>query len=187
MASLSGAVRGGPPTRYSAPESVTRALPGPSVVCTCAHRGEHLAWSALQSVFLRTMRTQNLEWLEGFSLDRSCQLCQARGGSLWHRCYKCPASEEFRRGYCLDFDLDKRLKRMPLSGVQGMLWTRLMLAHPSFGQDVPKPIRHEHVVWEVHPENGELDTRGFGDGSLRHGRMKQLACGSWGLAVLSED
>ena len=53
-------------------------------------------------------------------------------------------------------------------------------AGPSYGQSVPKPIRHEHVVWEVHPENGEPDTRGFGDGSLRHGRVK-------GLVVLSEE
>ena len=50
-----------------------------------------------------------------------------------------------------------------------------------------KPIRHEHVVWELHPQNGELDTRGFGDGSLKHGRMKRLARGGWGLAVLNVD
>ena len=76
---------------------------------------------------------------------------------------------------------------MPLSGVAGMLWTRLMLADPSFGQAVPRPIRHEHVVWEVHPVSGELDVRGLGDGSLRHGRTKQLARGSWVLALLNED
>ena len=69
--------------------------------------GEHLARGALQSVFLGTMRTQNLEWLERFSLDRSCQLCQASEGSLWHRCDKCPASAEFSRGCCQDFNLDK--------------------------------------------------------------------------------
>ena len=56
-----------------------------------------------------------------------------------------------------------------------------MLANSSYGQDVPKPIRHQH------PESGELDRRGFVDGSLRHGRMKRLARGGWGLAVLSED
>ena len=64
-----------------------------------------------------------------------CQLCQAPVGSLWHRGYLCPASAEFRRGYCQDFDLDEWLDRMPLSRVAGMLWTRLTL----------------HVVWEVHP------------------------------------
>ena len=67
--------------------------------------GEHLARGALQSVFLGTMRTQNL--LERLSLDRSCQLCQAHVGSLWHRCYKCRASTELRRGQCQDFDLKR--------------------------------------------------------------------------------
>ena len=133
------------------------------------------------------MRTQNLEWLERFALDRSFQLCQAPVGSLWHRCCKCPASAEFRHGYCQDFNLDKGLHRMPLSGVAGVLWTRLMPADPPYGQDVPKPIRHEHVVvWELHSESGELDTRGFGDGSLRHGRMKRLVRGGWRLAVMDE-
>ena len=84
-------------------------------------------------------------------------------------------------------EFDKCLDRMPLSGVAGPLWTRLRLADLSYGQDAPKPIKHEHVVWEVHPENGELDTRGFGDGSLRHGRMKRLAREGWGLVVLSEE
>ena len=41
---------------------------------------------ALQSVFMGTMRTQNLEWLECFSL------AQIHVGSLWHRCF---VSEEF--------------------------------------------------------------------------------------------
>ena len=36
-------------------------------------------------------------------MDRSWQLCQAPVGSLWHRCYKCPASAELRRGFCQDF------------------------------------------------------------------------------------
>ena len=62
-----------------------------------------------------------------------------------------------------------------------------MLADPSFGQDVPQPIGHEHVVWDVHPASGELDTQGFGDGPLWYGRMKRLARGALGLAVLSED
>ena len=62
-----------------------------------------------------------------------------------------------------------------------------MLADPSYGQDVPKLIGHERVVWEVHPVSCELDTRGFGDGSLRHGRAKLLGRGSWGLAVMSEE
>ena len=35
--------------------------------------------------------------------------------------------------------------------------------------------------------SGELDTRGIGDGSLRHGRVKRLARGSWGLAVLKVE
>ena len=46
--------------------------------------GERLA----QGVFLGTMRTQNLEWLERFSMDRSCQLSLTPVGSLWHRCHK---------------------------------------------------------------------------------------------------
>ena len=29
---------------------------------------------------------QNLEWLERFSRDRGCKLCQAAVGSLWYRC-----------------------------------------------------------------------------------------------------
>ena len=62
-----------------------------------------------------------------------------------------------------------------------------MLVDPSYGQNVPKPMRHEHVVWELHKENGELDTMGLGDGSLKHGRIKRLARGGWGLAVLNED
>ena len=49
---------------------------------------------------------------------------------------------------------------------------------PSYGQDVPKPIRHEHVVWGVHPVSGELHTRGFGDGSLARARE---ATGTWGI------
>ena len=52
---------------------------------------------------------------------------------------------------------------------------------------VPKPIRHEHVVWEVHPASGELDTRSFGDGSLRQGRTKRLERGGWGPVVLNEE
>ena len=67
---------------------------------------------------------------------------------------------------------------MPLTGVAGMLWTRLMLADPSYGQDVRKPTRQDHAVWEVQPE---LDTRGFGDGSLRHWRMKRP--GTWELGT----
>ena len=59
-----------------------------------------------------------------------------------------------------------------------------MLADPSYGQDVRKPPRQDDAVWEVQPE---LDTRGFGDGSPRHGRMKLLARGSGGLAVLNEE
>ena len=39
--------------------------------------GEQLARGALQSVVMGMMRTQNLEWLERFSVDRSCQFCQA--------------------------------------------------------------------------------------------------------------
>ena len=35
-----------------------------------------------------------------------------------------------------------------------MLWTRLMLATTSFGQDLPRPIGHELVVWEVHSASG---------------------------------
>ena len=62
-----------------------------------------------------------------------------------------------------------------------------MLADPSFGQDVSKPIGNEHLVWDLHPASGELDTQGVGDGSLRNGRMKALARGGWGLAVLNED
>ena len=92
--------------------------------------GEHFARGALRSVFLGTMYTQNLEWLERFSLDCSCQLCQAPAGSLWHRCYKCPASAEFRRGYCQDFNLDKWLDRIPLSGVAGMLWNTTHAGEP---------------------------------------------------------
>ena len=56
----------------------------------------------------------------------------------------------------------------------------LRTAHPggpSYGQDVPKPIKHEHVVWEVHPEDGELDTRGFGDGS--QARDWHVGSGDW--------
>ena len=126
------------------------------------HIGRTLARSALQS-------------LPGHDPDRRCQICQASVGSVWHRCYKCTTSAELRRGYFLD------------KWSSSMIWTRLMLADPSYGQDVPKPIRHEHVVWEVHPVGGELDARGFGDGSLRHGRMKRLARGGWGAAVLTGD
>ena len=56
-----------------------------------------------------------------------------------------------------------------------------------FGQDVLQPNRHEHVVWDLHLPSGELDTQGFGDGSLSWARMKRLARGEWGGAVLSED
>ena len=68
-----------------------------------------------------------------------------------------------------------------------MLWTRLVLADPSSGQDIPEPIVHEQVVRDLHPVGGGLDTQGFGDGSLRYGRMNRLARVGWGLAVLSED
>ena len=93
-----------------------------------------------------------------------------------------PCGTDVRRDYCQDFNLDTWLDRMPLPQVAGMLWTRLMLTDPSHGHHVPKPTRHDHVVWELHLENGELDTRGFGDGSLSHGRMKRLT-----LAVLNKD
>ena len=69
---------------------------------TCARR-ENTRHGARGSLF-STMRTQNLEWLGRFSLDRSCQLCLALVGSLCHRCYKCPTSAEFTRGYCHYFD-----------------------------------------------------------------------------------
>ena len=39
----------------------------------------------------------------------------------------------------------------------------------------------------MHPASGELDTRRFEGGSLRNGRMKRLARGGWGLAVLNEE
>ena len=119
--------------------------------------GEHLARGALQIMFMGTMRRT-------FSLHRSFQLCQALVGSLWHRCHKCAASEEFTRGYCHDFHFEKWLNHMPLSGVAGMLWTRLMQADTSFGQD-----------------------SGFGDGFLRCRSMKLLARGGWGLTVPSGD
>ena len=93
----------------------------------CTRRGEHLARSALQSVFMTSMRTQNLEWLERVSLDRRGRPYQAPVGTLWHRCYKCPASDEFRRGYCQVYDLGKWPNRMPASEAVGALWTRLML------------------------------------------------------------
>ena len=127
---------------------------------SCAHRGT-LGTARVAVCFL--------------GHDAHGQLGMVGVGSLWHRCYQCPASAEFRRGFCQDFDLGSWLDRMPLSEMAGMLWTRLMLADPSYRQDAPKP-------WEVHPENGELDNRGFGDGSLKHGRVKRLARWSWGLA-----
>ena len=108
-----------------------------------------LARSAPQSVFMGTMRAQNLEWLERFSLDRSVQLQLLQVPCLT------------RRGYCQDLDFETWLNRIPLSGVAGMLWTRLILSGPSFVQDVPKPIGHDHVVLDLLPVSGELDTQGL--------------------------
>ena len=56
---------------------------------------QHLRTSARARVGLCcwAMRTQNLERLERFSLDRSCQLCQASVGSLWHRVTSAPHLE----------------------------------------------------------------------------------------------
>ena len=57
---------------------------------------------------------------------------------------ECPASAEFMRGYRQGLRPGQMARPLPLSGVASMLWTRLMLADPSNGQDVPKPIRHGH-------------------------------------------
>ena len=89
--------------------------------------GEHLARGALQSVFLGTMRTQNLEWLERIS-------------RLWARCgtdvASAPHLQNSDAAHCQNFDLDTWLDRMPLSGVAGIFWTRLMLrpGHPQAHQ-----------------------------------------------------
>ena len=59
---------------------------GPLV--TAPLKRAHWARGALQSVFMGTMRTQNLDWLERFSLARCYQFCQAPVGSLFGRCHK---------------------------------------------------------------------------------------------------
>ena len=38
-------------------------------------------------------------------------------------------------------------------------------------------------MWELMPTDGHLAQKGFGDGSLFHGRHKRLARGGWGLVV----
>ena len=129
--------------------------------------GEHLARRALQSVFLGTMRTQNLEWLERFSLDRSCQLRQAPVGSLWHRCYKCPASAKLKRGCCHDFDLDIWLNRMPV-GVAGTLCWRT----------------HDPVRTFPSPSGTSTPSGRCIQATAPSGTG---ACGSWGLGVLNEE
>ena len=91
--------------------------------------GEHLARGPSWARCARKTWGERNGFSSGFSLDRSCQLRQALvGARCGTDCYKCPASADFRRGYCQDFDLDKWLNRVLLSGVPGMLWTRLMLA-----------------------------------------------------------
>ena len=129
-------------------------------------------------------RTRRWPWLsDGLSLLHSSSPCStcAHRENTWHgaRCnlianasfvkllWACcgtdstsaPHLQSSDANFFQDLNLDTWLDRMPLSGVAGAC----------SGQDVTKPIRHEHVVWELRPENGELDTRGFGDGSPETG------------------
>ena len=122
--------------------AVTNSSTGPPFAAPLKLALQHFARNALQSVFMGTMCTQNLEPMLPALSSTS---------ALWHRRFLCAAS---RRGYCQDFDLEKWLNRMPVSGVAGMLRTRITLADSSLGQDVLQPIGHEHVVWDVHPASG---------------------------------
>jgi hypothetical protein len=65
------------------------------------------------------------------------------------------------------------------------MWTRLLLADPSWG--APRPRLDEAIVWVRRPADGTLAQSGFGDGSLFNGRHKRLARGGWGLAVYDND
>ena len=152
----------------------------------CSTCGEN-TWHERVAVCFSWARCARKTWnfWSGFHWIAAASFFEALVGSLWHRCYKCPASAEFRRGDCQDFDLDKLAR--PHAAVGRGRYAPTHAGGPLVRPDVPKPIRHEHVVWEVHPESDELDTRVFGDGSLRHGRMKRLARRGWGLVVLSEE
>ena len=66
-----------------------------------------------------------------------------------------------------------------------MPWTQIMLGDPSFGEDVPQLMGHEHVVQDLRSAGGALDIQEFGDGPHRYGRMKSLARAGWGM--LNED
>ena len=99
--------------------------------------GENLARGALQSVFMGTMCTQNLEWIERFSLDRSCQLCSVT-----------PLRSS---------DEDTVKTSISRNGSTSCR-CRGQLADLSFGQDVPQPIGHEHVG-DAHPALGELNVQ----------------------------
>lgn len=65
------------------------------------------------------------------------------------------------------------------------MWTRLLLADPSW--QAPRPLLVDNIIWELMPADGYLERKGFGDGSIFHGRHMRLARGGWGLVTYDHN
>ena len=132
--------------------------------------GAHLARRALQSVFMGTMRTQtaNARFVK----------------RQWARCGTDVTSAPHLRNSDVATVKSSTWTNGPPHATVGVCRNALDTAHAG-GHLVrarrPPPIGHEHSVWDLNPASGELDAQGFGDGSLRNGRMKRFARGEWDL------
>ena len=73
--------------------------------------------------------------------------CHAPVVSLWHRCYTCPAAEKFRRRYCENFDLEKWLMPMPLSGPVGCFGHGLCWRTPPLRRTYPGTCTQRTESW----------------------------------------
>ena len=140
-----------------------------------------MAACAIKAVFSNGIWTQQKKYENRYSLTDRCQACGDDCGSLWHRCYSCTSLDEFRASHFHCSGLN--VKRWAAAGAP--MWTRLLLADPSWG--APRPRLDDAIVWVLRPSDGCCSQNGFGDGSLFHGRHGRLARGGWGLVVFDEN
>jgi hypothetical protein len=130
-----------------------------------------LATCAIKSVFSNGAWTQRGKYDQRYSPTDLCQACGEHSGTMWHRLYECTTLDTFRETHphCANLNV----QRWAAGGAP--MWTRLLLADPTWG--APRPRLDDAIVWVLRPADGSLAQNGFGDGSVYNGSHKRLARG----------
>ncbi len=140
---------------------------------------------AFRSVLLGGVLTKSDAKARGYDIDDTCELCGAKGDSVYHRTYKCSATKESVEGVVPRWFWEEAQKARP----EDKFWVTASVPHPA---DLVPPPRTDYGSWAFDSDGCRCDSPSmhgniFFDGSCSRSIFRGLQRASLALVQVDDN